>query len=267
MTPMLQLPEAAAGKRFELSFATTQTHATLNDTGGAFTKLAWNGTTTKQTVTVASRLWNRFHLSIESGYGGHKGDIEFEVDQGAARGGTTFLMSGSSDAGMLDTQINLHTVIESGRFLIRPHLRLKLPTGDQEQLLSNGGIDAGFGTSFETLFKGWNINTQISYIQPADLDFFDAGQTSLASKNYVYMGLGLGHQLWDENTRVAFALNWMSHPLQGTTDLSTLDQPLSTLAMQVGQNFSYGHASVDVSSGITASSPRISVGLNLKVWF
>jgi hypothetical protein len=267
LTPSLQLPEVPRESDVQVSTSTTISYYHFHDQAGHFSDLRWEGYTTKQTITVASRFWDKLHLSLLAGYGGHSGDFNFESDLDSAKGGSTFLRNGQTGSGLLDTQLNMHTIIESGKFLIRPHLSIKSPTADEKHALGNGGVDTGFGISFETLKKAWSLKSQITYTQPADLDIFEAGQKPLPAKNYVYLGIGAARKLWSEDVHLAFAVNWMSNPLSGSTELKPLQQALSSVAVQIGQNLRHGHLSIEASRGITLSSISNSYGLNFNVSF
>lgn len=267
LTPSLQLPEAQSAGHFEISTTTTFVQYHFQDQAGSFSNLNWGGSTTKQTITLASRLWNRLHISILSGVGGHSGEFNLEADLAHAKGGTTFLRHGSTERGLLDTQLNLHTVVEYGRFVARPHLSIKFPTADPQQSLGNGGIDTGFGLSLEAENYDWTIKGQITYTQPADLDIFEHGQEALPAKNYIYLGLGAGRQLWSEHAQIAFAVHWMSNPLSGSTELDPLQQAASSAAIQMSHNIRSSQVSVEASRGITSSSIKNSFGVKLEVWF
>ena len=151
--------------------------------------------------------------------------------------------------------------------LIRPHLSIKSPTADPKQALGNGGVDTGFGISFETLKNAWSLKSQVTYTQPADLDIFEPGQKPLPAKNYVYLGIGAGRNLWSEEVHLAFAVNWMSNPLSGSTELKPMQHALSSVAVQIGQSFRHGRLTIEASRGMTLSSIRNSYGLNFKVRF
>ena len=271
LTPSLGMPDS--DPRFYGTVGTS-TSVTSQDfygrgSGHSFNQLTWNGPLYREVFSVATKLWERLGIGMESGFGQQDAQIEMEIDHPTAPGGTTFLPSGTLDGGMLDTKLFINGLWETPTMLYRPHLVVKVPTGDQNNLLGSGHIDYSLGASLEGYWYNWHVKSMLSYTRPGDLDIFDPRQAPLKTTPYAYVGLGLGRELNAfGGERVSMSLNAMENPLREATNMNDLDKLLVSISGLVEKSFTDSLTlRLEGAYGLTASAADTSLALSAFLRF
>lgn len=222
----------------------------------------WKGDFLRQHLSISTRLWKYFSLNLDTGYGVRDSDsVRLEMSHPTAPGGTTFLSNRSLDQGLLDSSLTLTYVHDMKRFLFRPFVHVKLPTGEKESLLSSGSRDMGAGVSIEWNRNSWHLKSLFSVTSPGDLEIFIPSQGSLAAESYITASIGLGRTInLFGGERASMSLTAQQNPLRENANLDELNKDLLTLAAMVEKDF-FKHTSfrLEGSAGLTDSSPKASI--------
>lgn len=269
-TPNLGLTETDPREHFnaEISTSYTMEHYRSASNDG-LTKIRWEGDLLRYHLTLSTRLWNKFGITLDTGMGTHKSDIQLEAAHPTAPGGSTFLNGGALGLGMLDTTVTVNYLMENGFGLFRPHVTYKFPTGSTSNMLGSGQGDASAGASLEWSVNDWHLKGLMAYTVPGELDIFNQRQTPLKTNGYLYAGFGFGRYLnvWG-GERVAMSLNFMENPMGRATDLDDLDQELVTLQGLVEKAFTPQlDLRLEASYGFSQSSPDGSILAALNFHF
>jgi hypothetical protein len=270
-TPSLSMVEC--DPRFYATFATeiTATNQSFNGVGPthSFTKLNWDGPLYRQYYSLSTKLWQRLGLSLETGYGQQDAQIELEIDHPTAPGGTTFLPAGGVSGGMLDTTLTINGLWETPSMLFRPHMIIKLPTGDEKNLLGSGHADYSLGASLEGYWQDWHVKSMLSYTRPGELNIFDPGQAPIKTIGYLYAAFGMGRVLnIFGGERVAMSLNAMENPMRRATNLEDLDKVLVSFNALVEKNFTDDfRLRLEAGYGLTTSAADSTLGLSAFLRF
>jgi len=230
----------------------------------------WEGEMLRQHISVSTRLWRHLNLSLDTGYGVRNSDhVTLELNHPTALGGTTFLAKRSLDPGLLDSTLTLTLVHDMRRFLFRPFIHVKLPTGDKDSLLGSGSRDAGAGASIEWTQYNWHLKGLLSLTSPGDLDIFASGQGSVATSSYITASLGAGKTLnLFGGERVSMSLTGQQNPLRRLSSMDDLDKEILTLAGLVEKDVNQGLTfQVELFGGLTNSSPKTGVVVGLRRQF
>ena len=270
-TPSLGMNDTDPRDVLNIDVSTSFALQDYAETSGLYTKYKWDGTLTRYHVSASTRLWKKLGLLLETGWGGHDGDIKLDVAHPTAQGGTTFLKAGTLTAGALDTSFTINYLIENKSGLFRPHFTIKFPTGESENLLSSGQMDFSAGASMEWSVQNWHLKGMLSFTKAGDLDIMDAAQAQLKSNPYLYAAFGFGRELniWGHE-RVAMSLNFMENPLGRVSDLDDLDNEIASFNVLVEKRLNFNRHSkvrIEGSYGLTSSSPDTSVILGLNLHF
>ena len=271
LTPSLGMPDS--DPRFYGTVGTSASVSSQDFSGRGsshtYNSLTWSGPLYREYFSASTKLWQRLGLGLESGYGQQDAKIQMEVDHPTAAGGTTFLPSGSVGGGMLDTKLFINGLWETPTMLFRPHMTVKLPTGDQENLLGSGEVDYSLGVSLEGYWYNWHTKGMLSYTRPGDLDIFDPRQAPLKTTPYAYVGLGLGRELNAfGGERVSMSINAMENPLREATNMEDLDDLLVSFNLLVEKSFTDSFTlRLEGGYGLTSSAADTSLGLGAFLRF
>ena len=270
LAPSLGRLETDPRDTFSLSTAFTWVNEDYGGSQGPLVGLRWKGEMLRQHISVSTRLWRYFNLSLDTGYGvRNSNDVRLELNHPTAPGGTTFLAQRNLDPGLLDSTLTLTMVHDMRRFIFRPFIHVKLPTGSKEALLSSGGRDAGAGLSMEWLQNNWHLKSMFSITSPEDLDIFAPTQGSVATSSYVTIALGIGKTLnLFGGERVSMSLTGQQNPLRRLSNMDDLDKEILTLAglveKDIQENLTF---QLEVFGGLTNSSPKTGLLLGLRRQF
>lgn len=128
-----------------------------------------------------------------------------------------------------------HAIYNKNNFSWSHNLRLKLPTGDNNELTGSKELDLGYSLLFSSAYQKhrWNIN--LGSLLLSDSKLFKNNQ-KVDLKNIAHLSADYAYRILN-NSYIITALDYHQNPFEGYTQLSILDK--SPFSLGAGFSFNF----------------------------
>lgn len=265
LTPQLTELETKPGEVF--SFATWSSITFENFDNQIGTSVyQFKGQYLQQKISLSTLLWQNINLNLETGYGMRDADIKFDALHATAAGGTTFLPTRTLDHGITDSTISLSWRTAIQKISLRPVIKVKLPTGSEDDLLSSGDTDFSVGLSANIPLNEWTLGLAVHMIAAGDLGTFDPAQGDLPATNYVSFQTALGRRLdYHGPLDFSMAYQFMQNPLRELSTMPETEEDIHYVAFLLNKPLQNNWTiETQASFGLSPSSASstLSLGFN-----
>lgn len=262
LTPQLNEMELVQNQRFGFSTSTSITFENFENTIGTST-YRFDGRFQQQRLAVATRLWTKLLLSLESAFGVRDSDVQFDALHPSAAGGTTFLPANSLDYGFTDTTISLSYRAPTTSFSLRPVIKIKVPTGSEQDLLGSGHLDYSAGITANIPFDVWSWGLALHLIIPGNIGNFDPAQGDLPAANSLSLQTGFSRTLqYYGPLDLAFSYHYMQNPLRELSSMPETEEDIHNIGIllerQLKNDWTF---QTQASAGLSPSAANASLSI------